>query len=101
MAGLSTGCNALQQVMVSFMKPLVLYAQPSQGAADVVDLLKQQDNQIQKTLLFALIPVVVAFSFVVFVFYELNENKKLPTNGYVFFCNYRVFLTKPKKIYYE
>lgn len=73
MAGLSTWCNALQLVMVFSIEPSALYAQPSQGAADVVDLLKQQDNQIQKTLLFALIPVVVAFSFIVFIFYRAKR----------------------------
>jgi LytS/YehU family sensor histidine kinase len=33
-------------------------------------LLKQQDDQVQQALLLALIPVVVAFSFFVFVFYR-------------------------------
>jgi hypothetical protein len=70
MVGMATWCNVLQQVTASFIEPLVLYAQPSQGAADVVDLFKQQENQIQKTLLFALIPVVVAFSFIVPIFYK-------------------------------
>jgi LytS/YehU family sensor histidine kinase len=72
MAGLSTGCNALQQVIVAFIEPLVLYVQASDAAADVSTLLRQED-QIQKTLLFALIPVVVAFSFIVFIFYRAKR----------------------------
>ncbi len=33
-------------------------------------LLEEQNNQVQRTLLLALIPVVVAFSFIIFVFYR-------------------------------
>jgi len=44
-----------------------------QSINDAAALLEQQDNQIQKTLLFALIPVVVAFSFIVFIFYRARR----------------------------
>lgn len=37
---------------------------------DLYSMLNKQDDQIQRTLLFALIPVVVAFSFIVFIFYR-------------------------------
>ncbi len=41
--------------------------------SDAARLLQQQDSQLQKTLLFALIPVVVAFSFLVFIFYRAKR----------------------------
>ena len=40
---------------------------------DAADLIHQQDLQIQRTLLFALVPVVVAFSFIVFIFYRAKR----------------------------
>src|SRR5258706_11541129 len=36
-------------------------------------LIEEQNNQVQRTLLLALIPVVVAFSFIVFVFYRAKR----------------------------
>lgn len=38
--------------------------------SDLSTMLDKQDDQIQRTLFFALIPVVVAFSFIVFIFYR-------------------------------
>jgi LytS/YehU family sensor histidine kinase len=38
--------------------------------ANIQSLINLQNEQIQRTLLYALIPVVVAFSFIVFVFYR-------------------------------
>jgi LytS/YehU family sensor histidine kinase len=40
------------------------------ASTDLSSILDKQDDQIQRTLLFALIPVVVAFSFIVFIFYR-------------------------------
>lgn len=40
------------------------------ASSDLSSMLDKQDDQIQRTLFFALIPVVVAFSFVVFIFYR-------------------------------
>jgi LytS/YehU family sensor histidine kinase len=37
---------------------------------DLSKVVEQQDEQVRKTLLLALIPVVVAFSFIVFIFYR-------------------------------
>lgn len=41
--------------------------------AHLDSLIKQQDEQVQRTVLFALIPVVVAFSFFVFIFYRAKR----------------------------
>ena len=65
MLALTLCYNALVVITGTFLKVLtVVYLQLTDNATDVVDLIKQQDNQIQKTLFLALIPVVVAFSFI-------------------------------------
>lgn len=46
---------------------------PQDAAADIKSLLLKQEDQVQRTLLFALIPVVVAFSFIVFIFYRAKR----------------------------
>ncbi len=51
----------------------MLMYQQSAGAADLASLFQKQDVQIQKTILYALIPVVVAFSFIVFIFYRARR----------------------------
>jgi LytS/YehU family sensor histidine kinase len=40
------------------------------AAADLTRLLQKENDQVQRAILLALIPVVVAFSFIVFVFYR-------------------------------
>jgi LytS/YehU family sensor histidine kinase len=72
MAGLSIGYDILLGTSGAFFKPPIL-AQAADGAADVSALIQLQDDQIQRTLLFALIPVVVAFSFIVFIFYRAKR----------------------------
>ncbi len=53
---------------------LTLQSLPVQDAAsDLESLLNREEDQIQRTLLFALIPVVVAFSFIVFIFYRAKR----------------------------
>lgn len=48
----------------------VLDSLQQNSTVDLYSILDKQDDQIQRTLLFALIPVVVAFSFIVFIFYR-------------------------------
>ncbi len=66
-------CRLVWSHLVGGYYALTVYAQPASGATDAIELLHQQDIQIQKTLLFALIPVVVAFSFIVFIFYRAKR----------------------------
>lgn len=61
-----------QEVVVVFSVLLVLTQQPD-ISSNAASLLEQQNAQIQKTLFFALIPVVVAFSFIVFIFYRAKR----------------------------
>lgn len=49
---------------------LTLSASTTLSAQSAQDAFERQDQQIRSTILFALIPVVVAFSFIIFVFYR-------------------------------
>jgi len=55
---------------VGFFSVILLLPHQADSVVYVDPILNQQDGQIQKAVLFALIPVVVAFSFIVFIFYR-------------------------------
>jgi len=75
MPALPALCFVLQQFDVAVYQSSP-GKQPS-GAADLASLFQRQDVQIQQTLLYALIPVVVAFSFIVFIFYRARRESFL------------------------
>ena len=66
-----TPLNLVSQEVVSIFS--VLMHQELSGTADLAPLFQREDAQIQKTLLYSLIPVVVAFSFIVFIFYRAKR----------------------------
>lgn len=66
-----TPLNLASQEVVSIFS--VLMHQELSGAADLAPLFQREDARIQKTLLYALLPVVVAFSFIVFIFYRAKR----------------------------
>lgn len=63
-------CNVLQAVVEVEPASSVLDSLQRNGSVHLSTILDKQDDQIQRTLFFALIPVVVAFSFIVFIFYR-------------------------------
>lgn len=63
-------CNSWQTAAEFHSVTLVWDSLQQNASADLSSMLERQDNQIQRTLFFALIPVVVAFSFIVFIFYR-------------------------------
>ena len=74
--GVLTGLNVFAKLPILAVDNIYLTIQslPTQdAAADLESLLNREEDQIQRTLLFALIPVVVAFSFIVFIFYRAKR----------------------------
>jgi LytS/YehU family sensor histidine kinase len=63
----------LPLLAVDFIHLFLYTLQPQDAAADLESLLNREEDQVQRTLLFALIPVVVAFSFIVFIFYRAKR----------------------------
>jgi LytS/YehU family sensor histidine kinase len=63
-------CNLSQAAIEIEPVTSVLDSLRQNGSANLSSILDKQDDQIQRTLFFALIPVVVAFSFIVFIFYR-------------------------------
>lgn len=62
-----------QQEVVALFSTLLVFIQQSEAVPNSASILEQQDAQIQRTLFYALIPVVVAFSFIVFIFYRAKR----------------------------
>lgn len=61
--------HGLSDIFLSFINGQVLVFL-QEGGDKVSSLLDEQNDQVQRTILLALIPVVVAFSFFIFVFYR-------------------------------
>lgn len=71
--GVLTGLQVLAKLPILAVDYIHFPAQalaPQDAAANLESLLNREQDQVQRTLLFALIPVVVAFSFIVFIFYR-------------------------------
>ncbi len=62
--------NAMNNTFTHLLLAILFQQEAPSSISTVLD---RQDAQIQKTLLFSLIPVVVAFSFIVFIFYRAKR----------------------------
>ncbi len=74
--GVLTGLHVFAKLPILAVDCIYLTIQslsPQDAAADLESLLNREEDQVQRTLLFALIPVVVAFSFIVFIFYRAKR----------------------------
>lgn len=65
------GCNLLERNWIIKSIPLL-----SSSSNVGIDLIQKQNDLIQRTLFFVLIPVVVAFSFIVFVIYRARRESE-------------------------